>query len=68
MGRTNAQLGAAFAAGLSLAIASQAGAKGENLVTISESASASVKAAFAKWRNGERFAGGKEKCYGVSLA
>lgn len=68
MKTSHAQIGAALAAGLGMAIAAQAGAKGNDLVTLSDGASAGVKAAFSKWQAGERFAGGKEKCFGVALA
>lgn len=68
MKKSNLQLGAALAAGLGVAIAAQAGAKGNDQVSLNDGASTAVKAAFVKWQNGERFRGGKEKCFGIALS
>ena len=68
MKKSNLQLGAALAAGRGVAIAAQAGAKGNDQVSLNDGASTAVKAAFVKWQNGERFRGGKEKCFGIALS
>ena len=55
---------------LLLASVSVANAKPNSQISLDESASSDVQAAFANWMGGQRFKGkkSKEKCYGVALA
>ena len=68
MSIAKAQIGAALAAGLGLAIAASANAKPNDQLSLASAASGGVKQAFDDWKAGKRVKGSKEKCYGVSLA
>ena len=50
------------------AMSTQAAAKPNSQLTISDKASEAVKTAFAQWVAGESPSGRKDKCYGIALA
>lgn len=60
-------IAAALFVGLSLA-AAPAGAKPNNQLSISASAPAEARTAFASWMQSDRIQGRREQCYGIALA
>lgn len=58
----------ALLAGAAMAATTAVSAKPNEQLSVADAAPDKVKAAVASWKDGQRLAGRKDKCYGIALA